>query len=396
MAIEIIGYVDGKPQKVVLENGTNTTVSSSKSAIQIDTDGYTDSEAVQAVDAGTIDSTEIAKNFVRGKLSYSLRGTGVVAGTYGGATKYPVITVDSKGRITEASEQTLPSSSGTVTSVAALTLGTSGTDLSSSVANPTTTPVITLNVPTASATNRGALSAADWATFNAKQASLGYTPEDVANKQTNLTASATKYPTVDAVNTGLGTKQNTITTGTTAQYFKGDLSLGTFATDAKTAIASYVFYVSAATNSITGSTAETIALSVPIPANTLAVGKTMDVYWQVIRTSGTAGNITPRLRVSTSAAPSPVSGASLMALGVVMSTTTNSQNIQRTAIVKSLSSTITLNNTVQGASDFISTSGANTSTNIDTTVDQNLLFTIQNANSGDTSSLNYVKIVING
>jgi hypothetical protein len=57
---------------------------------------------------------------------------------------------------------------GTVTSVAALTLGTTGTDLSSTVATGTTTPVITLNVPTASAANRGALSAADWTTFNNK------------------------------------------------------------------------------------------------------------------------------------------------------------------------------------------------------------------------------------
>ena len=57
---------------------------------------------------------------------------------------------------------------GTVTSVAALTLGTTGTDLSSTVANGTTTPVITLQVPTASASNRGALSAADWTTFNNK------------------------------------------------------------------------------------------------------------------------------------------------------------------------------------------------------------------------------------
>jgi hypothetical protein len=46
---------------------------------------------------------------------------------------------------------------GSVTSVAALTLGTSGTDLNSSVANGTTTPVITLNVPDASATNRGVI-----------------------------------------------------------------------------------------------------------------------------------------------------------------------------------------------------------------------------------------------
>lgn len=61
-----------------------------------------------------------------------------------------------------------PSSGGTVTSVAALTLGTTGTDLSSTVATSTTTPVITLNVPTASAANRGALSSADWSAFNGK------------------------------------------------------------------------------------------------------------------------------------------------------------------------------------------------------------------------------------
>jgi hypothetical protein len=58
--------------------------------------------------------------------------------------------------------------SGTVTSVAAITLGTTGTDLTSTVATGTTTPVITLNVPTASASNRGVLSSADWTTFNNK------------------------------------------------------------------------------------------------------------------------------------------------------------------------------------------------------------------------------------
>jgi len=46
--------------------------------------------------------------------------------------------------------------------------------------------------------------------LNAKQDSLGFTAENVGNKQTDLTASATKYPTVDAVNTGLATKFITI------------------------------------------------------------------------------------------------------------------------------------------------------------------------------------------
>jgi hypothetical protein len=65
--------------------------------------------------------------------------------------------------------------SGTVTSVSALTLGTTGTDLSSTIATGTTTPVITLNVPTASASNRGALSSANWTTFNSKESALTFT-----------------------------------------------------------------------------------------------------------------------------------------------------------------------------------------------------------------------------
>ena len=71
---------------------------------------------------------------------------------------------------------------GTVTSVAALTIGTSGTDITSSVATATTTPVITLNVPTASATNRGALSSADWTTFNNKYSSADAASANTASK----------------------------------------------------------------------------------------------------------------------------------------------------------------------------------------------------------------------
>jgi hypothetical protein len=77
---------------------------------------------------------------------------------------------------------------GTVTSVAALTIGTSGTDLSSTVATSTTTPVITLNVPTASATNRGALSSADWTTFNNKQGTITLTPTGTSGAATLIGA----------------------------------------------------------------------------------------------------------------------------------------------------------------------------------------------------------------
>jgi hypothetical protein len=95
-------------------------------------------------------------------------------------TQVTALTIDQDSKATFANTVTangvlLTGNTGTVTSVAALTLGTTGTDLSSTVANGTTTPVITLQVPTASATNRGALSAADWSTFNGKAPAVTYT-----------------------------------------------------------------------------------------------------------------------------------------------------------------------------------------------------------------------------
>jgi hypothetical protein len=38
---------------------------------------------------------------------------------------------------------------------------------------------------------------------------IGYVPENVANKQNDLTPSSTKYPTVDAVNTGIASVTTT-------------------------------------------------------------------------------------------------------------------------------------------------------------------------------------------
>lgn len=99
-------------------------------------------------------------------------GNSIIASGASEGTSGQVLTSNGAGAIPS---WTTIAGTGTVTSVAALTLGTSGTDLTSSVANSTTTPVITLNVPTASATNRGVLSSADWSTFNGKQNALTLT-----------------------------------------------------------------------------------------------------------------------------------------------------------------------------------------------------------------------------
>lgn len=108
----------------------------------------------------------------------SVTGTSPIVSS-GGTTpaiSIPAATSTVSGYLTSTDWTTFNNKgSGSVTSVAALTLGTTGTDLSSTVANGTTTPVITLNVPTASATNRGVLSAANWSTFNGKQDAITLT-----------------------------------------------------------------------------------------------------------------------------------------------------------------------------------------------------------------------------
>jgi len=112
---------------------------------------------------------------------------------------------------------------GTVTDVASLTLGTTGTDLSSTVATGDTTPVITLNVPTASAANRGALSAADWTTFNNKTSTTG-TVTTVSSTTTGdaLDVAVTDPTTTPAIAfTWAGDK---------SQYIAGDGDLVTFPT----------------------------------------------------------------------------------------------------------------------------------------------------------------------
>ena len=98
---------------------------------------------------------------------------------YGTGTAHAYTAAGTTGQVLTSQGASAPiwtsvaSSGGTVTSVAALTLGTTGTDVSSSVLNSTTTPVITLNIPTASASNRGALSSTDWSTFNGKYSTGG-------------------------------------------------------------------------------------------------------------------------------------------------------------------------------------------------------------------------------
>jgi hypothetical protein len=132
---------------------------------------------VSGTNIKTVNGTTLLGSGDLGTITYAYGGTGQTTVTtgdllYGSASnvwsKLGIGTTGQILRVVSGAPAWGTDYTGTVTSVAALTLGTTGTDLSSTVATSTTTPVITLNVPTASATNRGALSAADWTTFNNK------------------------------------------------------------------------------------------------------------------------------------------------------------------------------------------------------------------------------------
>lgn len=151
-------------QTVVLTQGGTTTITGTYPNFTISSADQYVGTVTSVSGTGTVNGLTLTGT-VTSSGSLTLGGT--LSGIANSALTNSSITINGSAIALGSSV-----SVGTVTSVAALTLGTSGTDLSSTVATGTSTPVITLNVPTASATNRGALSASDWSTFDGKQAAL--------------------------------------------------------------------------------------------------------------------------------------------------------------------------------------------------------------------------------
>jgi hypothetical protein len=222
--------------------------------------------------------------------------------------------------------------------------GTSGTDFGISSASSTHT----FNLPTASASNRGALSSTDWTTFNGKF----NTPS-----------------------------------GTTAQYVRGDGSLATFPT------LPLLYKDLNNQAAVTGVTTNTKVVSVLIPANTITVGAIINFKCRLGKTGGSGFMV---LRIYANTADSIVTPAPTL----LMSSSTNNINqtyqaIDRNAIVKSATVTQTLQSIVTSIQNDAAVAQASlTNSNIDWTVNQYLIFAIQNGAAGDSTVISYYQIEI--
>ena len=162
-AVTLLDAVSSAGRVVTLPDATTTLVGRDTTDTLTNKSISGATNTLSNIGNASLTNSTISGVALGGNLFNLTAGTGVsfsAGTTYNGSA---AITINATG------------TGGTVTSVAALTLGTTGTDLSSTVANGTTTPVITLQVPTASATNRGALSAADWTTFNGKAPGVTFT-----------------------------------------------------------------------------------------------------------------------------------------------------------------------------------------------------------------------------
>jgi hypothetical protein len=89
------------------------------------------SVSISGAGTGSVSSVSVVSNTLQvsgspitsvGQIDIEMQSTGVVAGLYGSSTEVPVITIDDKGRIVEATNISIGTGTGTVTSVGIISM----------------------------------------------------------------------------------------------------------------------------------------------------------------------------------------------------------------------------------------------------------------------------------
>lgn len=256
----------------------------------------------------------------------------------------------------------LSSLNGLTDSTQNFAVGTAGTNFAINSSGSTHT----FNLPTASAANRGALSSADWSTFNAKQNSIGLTT--VGNNLATLpNPSAVTYLRVNA--------DNTVTARTPAQVLT-DLGVASNIILAR----DFAIY------SLTGTTTNTLVWSQAIAANTLQANDFIEWFAHFNTNIPNTVSVGYRLYINTSAS---LVGATTLAT-FTNTVGTNCVGMMRNIFVTASGVSGNLRiapATVSAATSYVNTSTLATNAPIDTTVTQHFIIAITNGNTTSTSSL---------
>jgi hypothetical protein len=267
------------------------------------------------------------------ELVWSVSDTAVTMHYYPGALPPPsaasaIFTVTQQAGIMAGTGMTALNT--LTSSVQTISTGTTGSDFN--VASSGT--IHTFNLPTASATNRGALSTTDWSTFNGKQPTL---------------VSGTNIKTVNG-NSLLGS---------------GNLTIGG------------ALFCSSAVTIVTGTTTETLIASVPIPT-TISNAMLRSSFTVRVTTLGGAAPRT-RIRIGTIASPTTaqITASTILATNAIGSA--NMVSIYRTMpIIGGVSGNIKALDPGSNANADYGQLIAFTVTPRDFTTQQYLYFTITN------------------
>jgi len=184
------------------------------------------------------------------------------------------------------------------------------------------------------------------------------------------------------LNTALNGKQATLVSGSNIKTVNGNSLVGA----GDVSIMPKYLGHSASTGSLSVSTAVTISKALRIPANTLTTDTLLEIQWRMIRVTGNTGQVHTRLYINTS---NSMTGATLIS-GI---STLNGGGVQQAIKCEK---TITCRNNGfswmnSGASEFTGV-GLN-AYNLNKTVDQYLLFTVQSATSGEACLVDFFRVL---
>lgn len=299
------------------------------------------------------------------------------------------------------------------------------------------------NGQSASASNKGFLTSADWSTFNGKQNALGYTPANIAGDTftgsitaTNLSGTNTGNETTSTIGSLINgatsatpndtdlvaTAESSVLKNITWTNVKAFLktyfdtiyqsSLGYTAENNANKSSSYtasstttyantkalvdglatrvalvVKSVADGTN-VTGTTTETLSASLLIPANTYTTGDIIRITC-FAEFTGTAGTKITRIYNNTSAS---LSGANLLATSTTASSASRSIGMDLLMAIKSSTNTRVKGVTGVSYGSATNNSVATASININWTINQYIIFPIQ-LGAGADSGFNSFAII---